>query len=137
MGSYFKSIMGLLNHNLVSTLVYLNRYRHSFSFPSLEHPAMDFTNPGFGKPLHHDLAELQKHQQDADRVFIALTGELTDEVLEREIVYTDLKGNEIRRPLWQALLQLFNHQTHHRGQVSQILDSLKIDHDFSGIAAVF
>jgi uncharacterized damage-inducible protein DinB len=29
------------------------------------------------------------------------------------------------------------HNTHHRGQISQILDSLKIENDFSGINVKF
>jgi uncharacterized damage-inducible protein DinB len=33
--------------------------------------------------------------------------------------------------------QLVVHGTHHRGQISQILDELKIDSDFSGINAAF
>ncbi|WP_414705227.1 hypothetical protein [Pseudobacteroides sp.] len=28
---------------------------------------------------------------------------------------------------------MFNHQTHHRGQISQILDSLKIANDYSNM----
>jgi uncharacterized damage-inducible protein DinB len=35
------------------------------------------------------------------------------------------------------LLQLTAHNTHHRGQVSQILDELKIDNDYSAINVTF
>ncbi len=39
----------------------------------------------------------------------------------------------MERPLWQLLMQWFNHQTHHRGQVSVQLDALGIDNDYSGV----
>jgi uncharacterized damage-inducible protein DinB len=40
-------------------------------------------------------------------------------------------------PLSFMLSQLLVHNTHHRGQISQILDTLKIDNDYSGINVVF
>jgi uncharacterized damage-inducible protein DinB len=42
-------------------------------------------------------------------------------------------GNPASVPLSFMLSQLLLHNIHHRGQISQILDSLKIDNDFSGI----
>jgi uncharacterized damage-inducible protein DinB len=40
---------------------------------------------------------------------------------------------KIARPLWQLLMQWFNHQTHHRGQASVQLDELGVENDFSGL----
>jgi uncharacterized damage-inducible protein DinB len=39
----------------------------------------------------------------------------------------------MERPLWQLLMQWFNHHTHHRGQVSVQLDALGIENDYSGL----
>ena len=136
-GSYFTSLMGLLNHNLVATLLWLNRFRRSsHSFPALANPVLDFNRPDPGKLLHPSLNELRKRQEDVNHVLLDFAGDLTDAVLAQEIVYTDPKGNEARRIIWQGLLHLFNHQTHHRGQISQILDAQKIEHDYSGISAL-
>jgi uncharacterized damage-inducible protein DinB len=46
-------------------------------------------------------------------------------------------GTPASVPLSFMLGQLLVHNTHHRGQISQVLDSLKIDNDFSGINAAF
>lgn len=35
--------------------------------------------------------------------------------------------------LWKLLLQWFNHQTHHRGQVSLFLDMLGVENDYSKV----
>ena len=44
--------------------------------------------------------------------------------LERTIDYKDLKGNPYTSPLWQIVLHLVNHGTHHRGQVSGMIRAM-------------
>ena len=48
----------------------------------------------------------------------------SDEAIEREVVYRDLKGNEYRQPLYQLVQHLINHSTFHRGQVVTLLRQL-------------
>ena len=43
------------------------------------------------------------------------------------------EGKPATVPLYFLAHQLFEHGTHHRGQVSQILDELGVEHDFCGI----
>ncbi|HZT29582.1 MAG TPA: DinB family protein [Bryobacteraceae bacterium] len=49
---------------------------------------------------------------------------LTDEVVRRVVTYHDTKGREWSQPLWQPLLHVVNHATHHRGQVSGFLRAM-------------
>jgi uncharacterized damage-inducible protein DinB len=49
---------------------------------------------------------------------------LTDEGVLTVLDYKDLKGNPWRQSLWQIVLHVVNHGTHHRGQVSGFLRSL-------------
>lgn len=53
-----------------------------------------------------------------------LIAEETDESVERKISYRDLKGNPYETPLWQIVLHVVNHATHHRGQVSGFLRAM-------------
>jgi uncharacterized damage-inducible protein DinB len=49
---------------------------------------------------------------------------LTDQTALDEIVYQDLKGRTWKQPLWQLVLHVVNHGTHHRGQVSGFLRAM-------------
>ncbi|HUZ16825.1 MAG TPA: DinB family protein [Spirochaetia bacterium] len=65
-----------------------------------------------------DIIQVIESRKDAD--FTAMTRiELGKKVFER--------------PLWQFLLQWFNHHAHHRGQVSVLLDLEGVDNDYSGV----
>jgi uncharacterized damage-inducible protein DinB len=48
----------------------------------------------------------------------------TEESVLESIQYTNLKGEPFATPLWQILLHVVNHGTHHRGQVSGFLRAM-------------
>lgn len=48
----------------------------------------------------------------------------TDESVTRVIQYAGLKGDPFQTPLWQIVLHVVNHGTHHRGQVSGFIRAL-------------
>lgn len=132
-GTYYKSIIGLLNHALISDLAWLNGYRHSdLEFPSLETKSIDFDPVNAGAALYDDFDDLSHRRKQVDAVFIDFAGELSDELLEGSITM-DRRGRKHTFVLGEVLLHLFNHQTHHRGAISQILDSEGIDNDYSNI----
>ncbi len=49
---------------------------------------------------------------------------LNDEDVLRVHEYKDLKGTIWNQPIWQIVLHVVNHSTHHRGQVSGFLRAL-------------
>ena len=49
---------------------------------------------------------------------------LTDQAADANVSYKDTKGNPYTQPLWQIILHVVNHGTHHRGQVSGFLRAL-------------
>jgi uncharacterized damage-inducible protein DinB len=49
---------------------------------------------------------------------------LTDQDVQAKLAYRDMKGNPWEQPLWQIVLHVVNHGTHHRGQVSGFLRAM-------------
>ena len=123
-GSYYKSLHGLFNH-VVGGEIYLLKLiaktlpdHHALAFPELAVPMAP------GVPAFPDFPEAAKALEALDTAYIALATE-SDEVLATMIAVHDAT-----RRLGDLLVSAMAHAAHHRGQVSQVLDELKIDNDF-------
>ena len=78
--------------------------------------------------LYDDFAELSAARIDEDRQLIELVDGLSADELVAPVRYSRIIGSgleEVRAG--HVLLTLFNHQTHHRGQVTTILSQFGID----------
>ena len=60
---------------------------------------------------------------------------LTDEQVLAPLAYTDLSGRPWSQPIWQLVLHVVNHGTHHRGQVNGFLRAM--GHKPPGIDLVY
>ena len=49
---------------------------------------------------------------------------LSEEGAEAEIAYTTFKGDAFRTPVWQIILHVVNHGTHHRGQAAGFIRAM-------------
>ena len=56
--------------------------------------------------------------------WLAVLAAETEDSVRRVITFTDLKGKQHQQPLWQIILHMVNHATHHRGQVSGFIRAL-------------
>ena len=136
-GSYFSSILGLLNHVLLAGLTWLVRFREGgIDVDTLRDPVLTFEHPGWGKPLFDNYPAVREHQVELDRVFIRLTTEWGAAGCQVPFSYVTSRGEHHTKLAGEVLLHVFNHATHHRGQISQILDERGVEHDYSNLVAV-
>lgn len=134
--SFYGSIIGLLNHVLVSDLVWLSRFKHHFpSIRALDHDRLPFTPESFSQILYEDLEQFREARIEIDELIAAFVDELQEETLASQFTYTNSKGVERTLDLGGSLLHMFNHETHHRGAVAQILDELDVENDYSNLLA--
>jgi uncharacterized damage-inducible protein DinB len=87
------------------------------------------------KGFDSDFLIFCRERLELDEIILKLVQKLSEnDYISREIDSYDSKGNKIKQKINKCLLMLFNHQTHHRGKVSVILDQLNIENDVSAIA---
>ncbi|TXF99270.1 DinB family protein [Massilia arenae] len=126
-GAFFGSILGTLNHIVAGDTIWLQRYQgHPTTFRALE-PMRDIAMPaGLTHINSNDLAVLQAHRARLDAIIEALAAELSDDDLAQPVSYKNSRG-AFRKKFGSLLLHFFNHQTHHRGQVSTLLSQSNVD----------
>ncbi len=110
-GTSDKSVLGTLVHVFAADRVWLRRIEGNAPLP--------FVTAG-----DHDLGVLRREWPQLNERWINWGGELTPQSLETRISYKDLRGNAWETPLWQVVLHVVNHATHHRGQAAGFLRSM-------------
>ncbi|WP_321350042.1 DUF924 family protein [Halopseudomonas oceani] len=116
-GAFFGSIHGTLNHILLADNLWMGRFTDQ-----------PFSAPALDTELYAGFAELRRAREMMDERIIEWVGTLSPARLAGELRYTSLVNPEPRcYPLWLALTHFFNHQTHHRGQLTTLLSQLGTD----------
>lgn len=122
-GAFFKSIHGTFNHLLVTDRVWLARF-NGVTAPD------GFMGPGgiraLDQELYANFSDLRRERSLTDAELSAWISELTAERLAAPLVFMR-RGQKLETPLWEAVAHVFNHQTHHRGQVTTLLSQQGCD----------
>jgi len=134
-GGYFKSLSGTLLHNAGTTVYFLGLYRPALAGNAEASKALSAL-PELPAEGPMDDAQWQKLGEAVaaiDAAYVAMAKALGESDLRLPVKLDWYGGDPEAVPLGFMLGQLVVHNTHHRGQISQTLDELKIEHDFSGI----
>jgi uncharacterized damage-inducible protein DinB len=110
-GAFFRSIHGTLNHLLLADHIWMGRFlgkpRH---FPALDHE------------LHAEFEPLRAARAEMDGEIDGWVVTLSDAALGGDLRYRSIVNPQDRAlPLWAAVTHFFNHQTHHRGQLTTLI----------------
>ncbi|TCL09525.1 putative damage-inducible protein DinB [Shimia isoporae] len=118
-GAFFGSVMATLNHILWGDFLWMSRLDggEGPSVPAKEH--IDIC-PTFAVWSQERLRMDQRIGQWADRV--------SEDTLSGDLHWhAVMLDREMSKPLADCVVGLFNHQTHHRGQIHAMLTSLDRD----------
>jgi uncharacterized damage-inducible protein DinB len=128
MGAFFRSIHGTLNHILLTDRIILGRIsKHAHGFRSLDETPLVFEFSSLDRVLYENFAELAAERRETDTAIRAWIAELTPEILESDLSYSRSSGQSMVAPFWHVVAHLFNHQAHHRGQITTLLSQLGHD----------
>ncbi|MDR2701473.1 MAG: damage-inducible protein DinB [Spirochaetaceae bacterium] len=140
-GSFYGSLSGLFRHIIGGTCFFLGMYKAALSGNAAAVKAISAieTLPKLPEGALSEVQwkELESAVNAADSSYTGMAEALSDSDLSLPVKIEWYGGNPASVPLSFMLSQLVVHNTHHRGQISQILDSLKIDNDYSGIDVAF
>jgi uncharacterized damage-inducible protein DinB len=117
MGAFFKSINSTLNHIYYGDLTWLEWLSYN-----------TFAPRQIGIDLYEDFNEIKGAQEMMDYDIIDWVNSLTSEKLNQTLDYVSNVNNFSRTlPIWVLATHIFNHQTHHRGQVTTLLKQLEYE----------
>lgn len=127
-GAFFGSILGTLNHIAVADTIWLHRFAgHEAGFAALAGLSAFPPPSALSQPLAPDLAGLRDYRRSLDELIERWTAELVPAHFAASVAYRSLAGVPARRNFGGLLQHFFNHQTHHRGQVSTLLFQCGVD----------
>jgi uncharacterized damage-inducible protein DinB len=112
-GAFFGSIHATLNHLLWGDRIWMSRLAGT-------------PRPEGGIPqsvsLYADWNDLKRERAAFDTVIVDWADQLEDASLAGELTwFSGAIKAEVRKPKWLLVTHMFNHQTHHRGQVHCML----------------
>jgi uncharacterized damage-inducible protein DinB len=116
-GAFFGSIHRTLNHILWADRAWLARFTGE-----------PFAVPAFGADLFDDFAVLAREREVTDTAMLEWAGHVTPAWLASTLEYLAASDGKRRRlAAWVAATHLFQHGTHHRGQVTTRLAQAGLD----------
>lgn len=108
--AFFGSIHATLNHVLVGDRIWLARYRGE-----------EVPSTNLDAALYEDFDELCRAREFEDERIEAFASGLTEGFLGGTIRYVNNAGEAYEDPIHLLVAHFFNHQTHHRGQIHDML----------------
>ncbi|WP_373974785.1 DinB family protein [Chitinibacter sp. SCUT-21] len=116
-GAFFGSIQRTLDHILWGDLMWLSRFTGE-----------ELVNTPSSEALFSEFSDLHAARVAMDARLIAWADGLSAEWLNEPVTWTSkMYGFTQTIPRWVQVQHLFNHQTHHRGQVGTLLKQYGID----------
>jgi uncharacterized damage-inducible protein DinB len=135
--AFFGSVLKTLNHLIIADTLWLKRFALA-GVPCAALAAVnELTSPTkLDEVLFAGMDGLTARRALLDQTLLALAGEATDEMLQQALSYMNFRGEPQEKIFFNLLMHVFNHQTHHRGQVTTLLSQFGIDVGLTDLVAI-
>ena len=111
----FGSIHGLLNHMLLGDMIWMSRFEGGGA-----------TTPPLNTVLFDNFADLRAARAEQDARIEAFFSRIDSDAIERTFSYINNQGKDYVESAPVAFAHFFNHQTHHRGQITVMLSQTAV-----------
>ena len=127
-GAFFRSIHGTLGHLLLADRLQLGRFIGAARTVSLDKDGNPIAVRSLGQELYADFDTMRREREATDAMIEEWAAKIGTEWLQTTMRYRSMSdGGEWDVPLWVAVTNFFNHQTHHRGQLTALLKQFGLD----------
>jgi uncharacterized damage-inducible protein DinB len=127
-GAFFGSIHGTFNHLLLADRIWMARFTgEGERFTSLDSEGNPIAFRSLSQELYADFAALSAERVKTDGDILTFVQALDADTLQKPLAYRTTAGTAQEQLLWWLLTHFFNHQTHHRGQVTTLLKQAGVD----------
>ena len=129
---YFKSIHEIIDHVYVSDILWLNDFIKVID-TSIRNELVFTKLPKYGEEATINIIDAIEKRTYLDQMILRMCQDIKEEDLLKSMEKKRRNGEIIKKDVWKALIHFFNHQTHHRGQIAEILDEMKIENNYSNM----
>jgi uncharacterized damage-inducible protein DinB len=127
-GAFFGSVHGTFNHLLLADRIWMARFTGDAErFTSRDAAGNAIAFRALNQVLYDDFAVLSAERARTDEDILSFVQTLDAGALEKPLAYRTTAGTAQQQLLWWVLGHFFNHQTHHRGQVTTLLKQAGVD----------
>ena len=135
--AFFGSVLGTLNHLAVGDTLWMHRFVSRPESLAVRADMAHFPHPtSLRDTLHDQWGDLLRYRQRLDELIVRWAQGLSAQHLAEDFAYTNVAGEPACRPFGAVVQHFFNHQTHHRGQVSTLLFQAGVDVGVTDLLAV-
>jgi uncharacterized damage-inducible protein DinB len=137
-GAFFGSIHNTLNHLIWGDQAWLKRFAvQGVAFEALSDSLLALPAGALhGTVLYEDWTALRAQRERLDAAIEDFAERMPPDYPMRIMRYANTRGVQREHPVWQALTHFFNHQTHHRGQVTALLMQAGVDPGTTDLIAI-
>jgi uncharacterized damage-inducible protein DinB len=111
----FGSIHSLLNHILLGDRIWIDRFEGG-----------GLTTPALNTILYDQFGELRAARVEQDAKIEQFFGRADAGIFGKSFTYINSRGQQYTDQTFLAAAHLFNHQSHHRGQVHVLLSQTSV-----------
>lgn len=127
--SFFPNIISYWNHLLFGDLILVGRLALNEIANLSPQDLLVFPTPQAPKDIYFStLLDIAVIRAQLDKVIIQYCSNLTEADCDKFITYTTTEGIEITRAVADVTQHIFNHQAHHRGQLTCVLSQFGVDY---------
>lgn len=132
-GAYFKSVYGIFKHMIQCDMYFFSIFRKYSNKKNIANEEVltylnnDFS---FNRDIDKDLKTLIEVREKLDDVIITIVNSIADFNISGKVV---VPNKEVKKPRYHLIMHELNHSTHHRGEISVILDQMGYENDYSNL----